>query len=107
MRYKGLATALTVLLDLRSSSSLQGIARASTALRLLRSSVVLCATACSTSRKATEVSSSKLQVSNAESVDRVDSVVVELRDTLRDVRKMDLCTGVCGGVADFRSKIAV
>ena len=85
MRSKGLATALTVLLDLRSSSSLQGIARASTALRLLRSSVVLCATACSTSRKATEVSSSKLQVSNAESVDRVDSVVVELRDTLREI----------------------
>ena len=31
------------------------------------------------------MSSSKLQVSNAESVDRVDSVVVELRDTLREI----------------------
>ena len=60
MRYNALATALTVL-------------------------IVLCATACSTSRKATEVASSKLQVSSAERRDSSAVESVELRDTLREV----------------------
>ena len=60
MRYNALATALTVL-------------------------IVLCATACSTSRKANEVSSSKLQVSSAELRDSSAVESVELRDTLREV----------------------
>ena len=71
MRSNGLATALTVL-------------------------IVLCVTACSTSRKATEVSSSKLQVSSAESVNRVDSVVVELMDTLREITTITIQTNEVG-----------
>ena len=47
--------------------------------------IVLCATACSTSRKATEVASSKLQVSSAERRDSSAVESVELRDTLREV----------------------
>ena len=57
MRYKGLATALTVLL-------------------------VLCATACSTSRKATEV---WLTTDYTNLTDKHDSVIVIIRDTLREV----------------------
>ena len=48
----------------------------------------LCWTSCSVSRKASEVSSSRIQVSSverAEAVERVDSVIVEQRDTLREV----------------------
>ena len=60
MRYNALATALTVL-------------------------IVLCATACSTSRKATEVSSFKLQVSSAERRDSSAVERVEVLDTLKEV----------------------
>ena len=60
MRFNGLATALTVLL-------------------------VLCATACSTSRKATEVSSSVLTTDYTNLTDKHDSVIVIIRDTLREV----------------------
>ena len=60
MRYNVSATALTVL-------------------------IVLCATACSTSRKATEVSSSKLQVSSAERRDSSAVERVEVLDTLKEV----------------------
>ena len=60
MRYNALATALTVL-------------------------IVLCVTACSTSRKATEVSSSKLQVSSAERRDSSAVERVEVLDTLKEV----------------------
>ena len=60
MRYNALATALTVL-------------------------IVLCATACSTSRKATEVASSKLQVSSAERRDSSAVERVEVLDTLKEV----------------------
>ena len=44
----------------------------------------LCLTACSVSRQATN-SSSELRVESLESVEKVDSVVVEVRDTLREV----------------------
>ena len=47
--------------------------------------IVLCATACSTSRKATEVSSSKLQVSSAELRDSSAVERVEVLDTLKEV----------------------
>ena len=47
--------------------------------------IVLCATACSTSRKATKVSSSKLQVSSAELRDSSAVERVEVLDTLKEV----------------------
>ena len=60
MRYNGLATALTVL-------------------------IVLCATACSTSRKAIAEHSSQLRVEGLELRDSSAVESVELRDTLREV----------------------
>ena len=46
----------------------------------------LCLTACASARKATEVTeSSALRVESSETVERVDSVIVEQRDTLREV----------------------
>ena len=122
MRYNASATALTVLINLRFSSSLQGIARASTALRLLRSSVVLCATAwpkrrlvralgiaiasvallslttsCSVTRKATEVSSSTVQVSSVETRDTVrEQVMVAVHDTIREVTTITVQTNDAG-----------
>ena len=47
--------------------------------------LVLCATACSTSRKATEVSSSVLTTDYTNLTDKHDSVIVIIRDTLREV----------------------
>ena len=47
--------------------------------------LVLCVTACSTSRKATEVSSSVLTTDYTNLTDKHDSVTVIIRDTLREV----------------------
>ena len=47
--------------------------------------LVLCVTACSTSRKATEVSSSVLTTDYTNLTDKHDSVIVIIRDTLREV----------------------
>lgn len=58
--------------------------------------LVLCVTACSTSRKATESSSRVQEFKNSESVERVDSVVVELRDTLREITTITIQTNEVG-----------
>ena len=47
--------------------------------------IVLCVTACSTSRKASEVSSSVLTTDYTNLTDKHDSVLVIIRDTLREV----------------------
>ena len=85
MRYNALATALTVLIVLcvtvwpkRRLVRALGIAIASVALLSLT-------TSCSTSRKATEVASSKLQVSSAELRDSSAVERVEVLDTLKEV----------------------
>ena len=85
MRSNGLATALTVLLVLcvtvwpkRRLVRALGIAIASVALLSLT-------TSCSTSRKATEVSSSVLTTDYTNLTDKHDSVTVIIRDTLREV----------------------
>ena len=56
--------------------------RLATALTVL---LALCVTACSTSRKATEVSSSVLTTDYTNLTDKHDSVTVIIRDTLREV----------------------
>ena len=87
--------------------------------------LALCVTACSTSRKGTEASRSVLTTDYTNLTDKHDSVTVIIRDTLRevttitireneqgdtlrvstvtdrvpDIRKMDLCTDMCGGGA--------
>lgn len=47
--------------------------------------LALCVTACSVSRQTEVAESSKLRVESSESVERADSVVVEVRDTLHEV----------------------
>lgn len=47
--------------------------------------LALCVSSCSVSRQTEVAESSKLRVESSESVERADSVVVEVRDTLREV----------------------
>ena len=84
MRYSALATVLIGLSALCWTSWLNrrlvralGIAIASVALLSLT-------TSCSVSRQATS-SSEQLKIESSETVERVDSVIVEQRDTLREV----------------------
>ena len=95
--------ALIGAINLRFSSSLQGIARASTALRLLRSSVALCASGCSVSRKTLN---EQRELRTAEVVR--DTVVVfrdvAVTDTVREVTTMTVDRTEAGDTV-FRSVV--